>query len=702
MKVLLCITSLEGGGAEKQFGYLCEGLIELGIEVIAVSVRPGKNLERVIKSGARYVQLENFGNFDPLVLWRLFRLIHIHKPDLVQTWIPQMDILGGLIANLTNVPYVTSERTSTAGLPRGWREVIRVFIGQRAAAIIANGAGGREYWQSRAPDTPLFVIPNSIPFAEIEAAMPITEPDLSLGTEDELVIYLGQLIEIKNISNLVAAFIEVAHKRGCAKMALVGDGALSEDIVTLIAASGLSDRIRVFPFSTKPYGWFKSAKLFVSVSHFEGNPNTVLEAVGAGCPIVVSDIPAHREFLDDDSARFVAGESPEAIAQGILEVLRNPVTARGRATLAKERLATRTRSAIARRHIGVYEEVLRRRGRNPFVRALPSAAIPNSWQLFRCPICRSELRLVFGSDVCIESAEGEKFCSAMVCTSCAQTFPVRESIPRFVSDSGYANSFGFQWNIHTKTQLDSYSGVPISRNRLFETTGWPKDLTGETILEAGSGAGRFTEILVGTRATVYSFDYSDAVDANYRNNGEQSNLTLFQASIYEIPLRQHSFDKVICLGVIQHTPDPAASFRHLASMVRPGGSLVIDSYAKSIAAVLQWKYLLRPLTKRINKVVLYRIISVVVPLLVPLSTLLRRVAGRAGARLVPIVEYSHLGLSSEINREWAILDTFDMYSPAHDHPQSVSTITRWFELAGFVDIEVSRGHNGVIGRGRKL
>jgi hypothetical protein len=98
---------------------------------------------------------------------------------------------------------------------------------------------------------------------------------------------------------------------------------------------------------------------------------------------------------------------------------------------------------------------------------------------------------------------------------------------------------------------------------------------------------------------------------------------------------------------------------------------------------------------------LYKTVSSLVPLLLPLLILLRRAAGRVGARLLPIVEYSNLGLPYELNKEWAILDTFDMYSPAHDHPQSIATVKRWFDEAGFVDVVVKDGPNGVVGRGRK-
>jgi SAM-dependent methyltransferase len=315
-----------------------------------------------------------------------------------------------------------------------------------------------------------------------------------------------------------------------------------------------------------------------------------------------------------------------------------------------------------------------------------------------CPQCgKGALREEDPAQSC--GAHGEEPAD-LRCGECAAGFPIVSGIPRFVPNEGYSNSFGFQWNLHRRTQLDSFSGLPISRQRLFGVTGWPETLQGTTILEAGCGAGRFTEILLTTGADVVSFDYSTAVEANHANNGENASLSIFQADIFNIPLRQASFDKVLCLGVLQHTPDPERAFRSLAKHVRPGGELVIDVYASRLRSLLHWKYLLRPLTRRMSKERLYQFTENVVSALLPLTGWLQKHAGRAGARLMPIVEYSRLGLPAELNKQWSILDTFDMYSPAHDHPQSIGTVRRWFQQAGFEDIAVDYGPNGIVGKGR--
>tara|TARA_B100000029_G_scaffold504803_2_gene584312 strand:+ start:1472 stop:2422 length:951 start_codon:yes stop_codon:yes gene_type:complete len=312
---------------------------------------------------------------------------------------------------------------------------------------------------------------------------------------------------------------------------------------------------------------------------------------------------------------------------------------------------------------------------------------------FYCPNCLlNDLESELSSD------NEEK----LLCQLCSSHYPIINEIPRLTGLSNYSDSFGYQWNIFGKTQLDSYTKKTISEDRVKKAMGLGnlQDIKGN-LLEAGSGAGRFTEVLVKTSANIISFDFSNAVEANYINNSEAKNLKIFQGDIYSIPFKNKSFEHVFCLGVIQHTPNSEKAFKSLASKVKKGGYLYIDHYALKWHHIFQWKYLLRPLTKRIPKRILLRMISFLVPFFIPIAKLLKSLFGRYAIRILPVVEYSHLDLDPEINKQWAILDTFDMYSPEHDHPKSIKTIQKWFDEINFVNVEVFYGDNGIVARGRR-
>lgn len=283
-------------------------------------------------------------------------------------------------------------------------------------------------------------------------------------------------------------------------------------------------------------------------------------------------------------------------------------------------------------------------------------------------------------------------------------FPVRDSVPRFVASGNYAGTFGLQWNLFRQTQLDSYSGHPISARRFWRSTGWqPAALKGQWVLDVGCGAGRFAEVALGAGAKVVAVDCSDAVDACYANLGRHPDLHVVQGDIYSLPLAASFFPFVYCLGVLQHTPDVAKAFAALPPMLCPGGRAAVDLYARSTLSGLHPRHLLRPVTRRMQKDRLLRLLRVMVPPLFRLSSLARRVplAGRWLQRLMPVA--NHLGvlpLSQAQHLEWSLLDTFDWLSPRYDSPQTPERLHQWLVRAGLSQVTVERaGH--LIGRGER-
>ena len=77
-----------------------------------------------------------------------------------------------------------------------------------------------------------------------------------------------------------------------------------------------------------------------------------------------------------------------------------------------------------------------------------------------------------------------------------------------------------------------------------------------------------------------------------------------------MPFAKAQFDKVLCLGVLQHTPNFEQSVQSLIEMVKPGGELVVDFYGvNGFWTKLQAKYLYRPFTKKMSNEKLYHLIE---------------------------------------------------------------------------------------------
>jgi 2-polyprenyl-3-methyl-5-hydroxy-6-metoxy-1,4-benzoquinol methylase len=294
------------------------------------------------------------------------------------------------------------------------------------------------------------------------------------------------------------------------------------------------------------------------------------------------------------------------------------------------------------------------------------------------------------------------------CLGCRGEFEIVRFIPRFVSSDNYASGFGFEWLKHAKTQYDKTTMLNISERRFFTETDWPKYLKGEVILEVGSGSGRFTEHAVSTGAMVISMDYSNAVEANFASNGNCENLLIFQGDLYDMPLLENAFDKILCIGVLQHTPNVKNAFMSLVKHLKPGGNIVIDVYRKAPLPlrIFQMKYMIRSMVRRKSNEHMYALCKRYIDLMWTVAKVIDTIP-KFGRRLlmhvllVPYYRQYYKEMPQESLREWAYLDLFDMLSPAYDNPQSITTVRNWFFEAGLIDIDIHYGYNGIEGRGTR-
>ena len=226
------------------------------------------------------------------------------------------------------------------------------------------------------------------------------------------------------------------------------------------------------------------------------------------------------------------------------------------------------------------------------------------------------------------------------------------------------------------------------------------------VLEAGCGAGRFTEVFLNhPSVSLHSVDASVAVEANQKNCPQNEKHRIYQADITRLPFRAHQFDLVFCLGVVQHTPSPEETIRHLYNQVREGGALVFDHYYFRAAGITNpARFLLRLFLKRMKPEKAIRVSNAIVDVLFPLhrasknSKFLQFVL----SRLSPLqTAYFHPQLNDRIQYQWAQLDTHDGMTDWYKHSRSKDQIRDILARIGSEHIDVFpaiKGGGGVVGR----
>lgn len=348
---------MAGGGAERQLTYLCKETVQRGIDVHVALLRGGPNLERLEKSGATIHWITATSNYDPLIFVRLVSLIRELNPDIVQTWLTQLDVFGGAASLWLGKPFVLSEVCNALAYTTGWKDSLRLWIGKRANFITSISDGGRDYWLSHGkPSGQIQVIGNAIPFHEVEEFNASCSE--KMPSQNNTIVFAGRYEAQKNLEVLVEAFRQVLNRVPSANVRLIGRGSMREFLIDFCEKHNLSDRMVVGDYTDQLWTVLKYASVFVNASVYEGVPNTILEAAVLGCPLVLSDIQAHREIFDDESACFVPVSSPEAIADGIIATLSSREAAKEKSKKAIQAISRFSPQTVAEQYHRLYEHLI--------------------------------------------------------------------------------------------------------------------------------------------------------------------------------------------------------------------------------------------------------------------------------------------------------------------------------------------------------
>ncbi len=359
MRILHLIPRLSGGGAETQLGYLAPELARMGHEVHIAYVSDGPI--RPDLPGVVLHRLKSRSSYDPYLLWQLLRLTRRLKLDVLHTWILQSDVLGAIVGGLTKTPWILREPGSAMAHPRNWKNRLRIRAGNRASAIVSNSLGGDSYWRAQLPNSRRYCVRNGLPVDEIDRtvpAWPAGHPRLSAP----IALYVGRLASdgsaSKNLRALLESLKMTRQKREVFGV-ICGDGPQRLELEEWRRTLGLEADV-VFTGYLRPtavWALMKMASVFLSLSAYEGAPNTVMEAMACGCPTILSDIPAHREILTDSDALFVDPSNIPEVASRVIETLDAPGAAQGRGHRAKQKTQAWSVAAMARNYEKIYREI---------------------------------------------------------------------------------------------------------------------------------------------------------------------------------------------------------------------------------------------------------------------------------------------------------------------------------------------------------
>jgi ubiquinone/menaquinone biosynthesis C-methylase UbiE/uncharacterized protein YbaR (Trm112 family) len=315
---------------------------------------------------------------------------------------------------------------------------------------------------------------------------------------------------------------------------------------------------------------------------------------------------------------------------------------------------------------------------------------PDLLSLLCCPECQGQLRAEN-----IRQVNGRWESGTLTC-ACGQKYPIRNFIPRFVPDDGYAGNFSFEWTKHSRTQIDSDTSYR-SWKTFFEKTAFPAEaLRNKLVLDVGFGSGRFADVASKCGAEVIGIDLSFSMDAARHTFEKRQNIQMVQANVFHLPFRANTFDFIYSIGVLHHTPDCRRAFERLPGLLVQGGEIAVWVYASDLKTPMMaerklslWEKIrltgyrcsvrasdtYRLVTVHLNAQLLYFLCHAAVPY-GPLTRI------PLFGNLLKVV----LPMSDDEVASWRVLDTFDWYSPRYQSKHTYEEVMSWFREAHLSDV----------------
>ena len=353
VRVLFITDEMEIGGTQRQIVHIATRLDRSRCEPAVAYFRNRSFLcDELEQAGVPVIPIPKSGKLDCRFLANLAHRIREGRFDVVHCFSFTGEFWGALACTLippSHRPALITSVRNTYDWYTPWQWAAKSWAGRRSQAIISNSRIGAQYAARRMKRDPseVEVIYNGVSLAEtaVEESPEQTRSNLGVPHDAVFVLFVGRLVEQKNVSLLLRAVAQSAAG-ALIWLGIAGDGPLRADLEAEVDEIGIRSAVRFFGHRPDAHRLIRSSDLVVLPSIREGLSNVVMESMLAGKPVIVSAVGGNGELIDDGVSGIVFPSGDvDALATAITRLSSSP-TLREEMGAAGQRKAS-TRFSVA-------------------------------------------------------------------------------------------------------------------------------------------------------------------------------------------------------------------------------------------------------------------------------------------------------------------------------------------------------------------
>ncbi len=299
-KICHIIPTLDQGGAEKQMALLATHLDPQQFETHVILLTRSGPLEQSLRDAGVGVHLiGKRSKLDPTALWRLTMLLRRLAPDLVHTWLFAANSYGRWAARRTGVPAIVAGERCVDPWKSWWHYSIDRYLLKHTNRIVTNTVAVVDFYAAHRICRDSFtIIPNAVlPSRAARITREQLFERLNIPPRGRVVAAVGRLWKQKGYRDLIWAgeLLRVAYRD--VYLLIIGDGPERQALQAFRDRSGSQDAVRFVGHRSDAAQLMTAVDVLWNGSLYEGQSNTILEAMSLGIPTVASDIPGNRDLI---------------------------------------------------------------------------------------------------------------------------------------------------------------------------------------------------------------------------------------------------------------------------------------------------------------------------------------------------------------------------------------------------------------------
>jgi len=298
---------------------------------------------------------------------KLRKLIRSENVTIAHTFFETSDLWAGPIARLSGVPVLISSRRDLGILRASKHHLAYRFVNRFFDRVLAVSQEVRNYCiaEDGLPPEKVLTLYNGIELDQVAArdSTAVSHADLGCAEASHLIITAANIRRVKGLDVLLqaAAIVQREFPRA---VFLIAGGVLeqeySRELEELTRSLALSNTVKFLGAKKDVMPLLAISDVFCLPSRSEGFSNALVEAMASGLPCVATRVGGNAEALAEGESGFIVeADDPQAMAERILVLLRDPELRRRMGRRGKETVESRfSAHSMITRLVGVYDELL--------------------------------------------------------------------------------------------------------------------------------------------------------------------------------------------------------------------------------------------------------------------------------------------------------------------------------------------------------